>query len=199
MREIFNLAIEEGLIDRSPFRRGLIEKSKESRRHVELDEEEKEQLINACAGNLRVMVILALEAGLRLGELQKMQWQDIDFKNRLILVRAENSKNSKQRIIPMSQRVFDTLQEWRKLSKGAKVFTQKHIKRSFLKAKQKINREDLRFHDLRHVFATSLNRKGASLAVIQQLLGHADISTTQIYLNVSVKDLKDAISLFDKS
>ncbi|HEY2748182.1 MAG TPA: tyrosine-type recombinase/integrase, partial [Polyangia bacterium] len=58
--------------------------------------------------------------------------------------------------------------------------------------------EDLRFHDTRHEFATRLRRRGVGLDVIQQLLGHADISTTRRYAHVEHKLMRSAIATQDE-
>jgi site-specific recombinase XerD len=53
------------------------------------------------------------------------------------------------------------------------------------------------YHDLRHFFATELFRRGASAPVVQQLLGHSDLATTQRYADIVASDRRAAIALFD--
>lgn len=66
------------------------------------------------------------------------------------------------------------------------------------RAQARAKRDGWSFHDLRDFFATELFRRGASAPVVQQLLGHADLATTQRYADMVASDRKTAIALFDR-
>jgi site-specific recombinase XerD len=71
------------------------------------------------------------------------------------------------------------------------------VKRSFATACKKAGLENIRFHDLRHTFASHLVMKGASLKVVQELLGHADIKMTMRYAHLSQAHMRESVSLLN--
>jgi integrase len=201
LRQIFNFAIQKRLIDRSPFHDGknLIQPGKDNKRYVSISDMEQRLLVENCTVDyLRVIVILALDAGLRRNEILTLTWQDVNFENNLIRLNAEKTKTYQARSVPMTRRVYEILTDWRKKTDGNNVFKIKDFKRSWNTLKKSINRNDLHFHDLRHCFATRLHRAGVPIATISKLLGHANITTTQIYINPCHDELFEAIDALNK-
>ena len=153
---------------------------------------------------LRVVVLTAAMTGLRQSELLGLRWRDIDWAAQRIRVRntfvrgehstAGKSDLSTRRSIPMASRLAGELDLWSKRTvygsddelvfahpeKGTPLDGSKVSKR-FKAACLAAGVRPVRFHDLRHTFATRLAASGTPIRTIQEFLGHADSKTTQIY------------------
>ena len=80
---------------------------------------------------------------------------------------------------------------------GGIKFNNDYVTKNFKKAVRKAELNDkIHFHTLRHSFASRLVQRGASIYVVKELLGHSDVSTTQIYSHLEHKNLKDVMNLF---
>jgi len=138
-------------------------------------------------------------SGLRAAELVGLNVTDVDFVADTIRVWG---KGGKERIVPLGRAEKRALDEWlaRRTHRDAEpVFTNNHGRRLTTRSIQNIVRKALSRvadasatnpHSLRHAFATHLLERGADLRAVQELLGHASLSTTQIYSHVTVERLK---------
>ena len=150
----------------------------------------------------RAVLLLMLDAGLRLVEVSRLLRTDINLQDRKVLVQG---KGDKQRMVPLSKRLHDALADWLYHKQGSphdplfpgykgEALKPRAIGYIVSRIGQGVHLErNLSPHLLRHTFATRLLRQGVNLRVIQQLLGHANISTTQIYTEVVSADLVQAI------
>lgn len=203
LRQVFNFAIRERLLNRSPFAdgKGLICPSDDNRRFVELSEDEQRRLIENCPAHvpyLKIVIVGCLDAGFRIGELMNLNWSQVNFENNEIKLFNYQTKTAKERTIPMTTRLREMLLDWkRKNGGGEKVLNVTYIRKVWHKLRESIGREDLTVHDLRHAFATNLHKRGVNIVTIQKLLGHANIETTMIYINPSNDELHDAIAALD--
>lgn len=153
----------------------------------------------------KAMLELMYATGLRVSELISLKLQDIDLNNDI--VRAYG-KGSKERIIPIGDYAKYYLEKYiyeirGQMLKGKPceyIFLNNHglglTRQAFFKIIKKIAKEkginkEISPHMLRHSFATHLLNNGANLRTIQELLGHSDISTTQIYTHISKEKLKE--------
>lgn len=153
----------------------------------------------------KAMVELMYGSGLRVSELVNLTIYNIDFQNKLILIEG---KGNKERLVPMSRYSYDALKSYLEIrsslvKKGKneeKLFLNNHgegitrhgfnyILKNILKEKN-INK-NITPHSLRHTFATDMLNNGADLRTIQELLGHADLTTTRIYTHVMNNKLKE--------
>jgi integrase/recombinase XerD len=166
-----------------------------------LNEAEVEALIERGATDARDRAVLEVlyGAGLRAGELCRLTPDDVDLLARLLYVRL--GKGNKDRIVPFGERVKTAvlayLRECRP-SKGGPLFLSKRgrpLTRGTLEdlvwmASKRAGLARLASpHRLRHSFATHLLRNGADIRHIQLLMGHASLSSTQVYLGIDAKDL----------
>ena len=166
-----------------------------------LKEEEIARLKAVCSADLWDAVVLAMTTGLRAGELFDLQWDNVDMENRI--VRVVDSKNGDRRDVPMSETVFNLLKA--RKHTGDRVLSQpdgkphmQKMRPAFARACKKAGLEGLRWHDLRHSFASHLVMGGASIFAVQQLLGHRTLSQTRRYSHLSPGVLQDAVSKMDK-
>jgi len=167
-----------------------------------LEKEEIARLIPACPSYLEPIVTVALNTGMRKGEILNLKWNDLDFRNRLIYILQ--TKNKKVRKIPMNNIVFRTLLRVRKNPKSPYVFCKKKdgspyrdIRDGFKNALKRAGIRHLRFHDLRHTFASHLVMAGVDLKSVQELLGHRTFDMTLRYSHLSPDHKRKAVEIFD--
>ncbi len=104
---------------------------------------------------------------MRRGELFSLVWEDVDFENRLITIRAFNTKMMRERRIGMTERLTSELGILyaKNLDPKALLFGISSVKRSFDKVRAKTGLSDLKFHNLRHTLATRLGSRHSPLAL----------------------------------
>lgn len=173
-----------------------------------LSEEEEVKLLTACsqirAPYLESVVIIALNTGMRKGEILSLRWEHINLTNRLITIINGKTADS-DRYIPMNDAIFELLSSLYQKRKSEFVFpsTRKIGERfldpkvGFMKAVRLAAIPHIRFHDLRHTFATRLVRSRVDLITIQQLLGHSKITTTARYAHSSADAKINAVKRLD--
>ncbi len=163
-----------------------------------------------CIRNYTI-TLLMLDAGLRVGEVVQLQISDLMFNSvpvTSIIIRPEIAKNKTERIIPVSQRLSNALKKvneyvWderdrlghtdpRYTQLLAWVLTTRQVERIIRAAAMKALGRPVHPHILRHTFATRLMRT-TNARVVQELLGHKQMSSTQIYTHPNSEDLKKAI------
>jgi hypothetical protein len=145
----------------------------------------------------KLLIELALKTGMRRSELANLKVGDIhdDF----LVVRE--GKGRKDRVIPLSEPMVLRLKDFVKVKKPSdKVFDLKppSITMKIKDIARRAGVEELHAHTLRHKFATDLLEHGADLRSVQQLLGHENLSTTQVYLSITDKRLRETIQLLDE-
>ncbi len=210
LKQIFNFAVQNRWLDRSPFAdgRNLIDVSQENRRNKTWTRDEERRALAACKDlgfHMKVIIICITDGGFRKNELLSLKWEDVDFENDAML--AKNYKGNALRIRPvfMTARMKTALLEWkneqsqRRIDDLSLVIGYKDIKRAWNTIRKTIGREDLHLHDLRHVFATRLSQNKVPLDNISKLLGHGQINTTQIYLNPSAQNLRASIQTLEEN
>ena len=174
---------------------------------------EVEEILNEDLNELQILIIeLLYSCGLRVSELVNLKQNDIDISSKYVRCFG---KGSKERIIPVGARAITALKKY--LSCRELIVKKYNLSSKKLlvnEAGRFINRQDvynlihncgkkihknISPHTLRHSFATHLLENGADLRVVRELLGHSDVSTTQLYTHISKKRLKDVyFSINDK-
>lgn len=156
----------------------------------------------------RAILETLYSTGIRVGELVGIDLSDVDFISGVIKVLG---KGRRERLAPVGDKAVDAIREYMEhrsakkmeekkplfLNKSGKRLTDRSIRRVIERYIKKLSiKEHISPHTLRHSFATHLLNHGADLRSVQELLGHKNLSTTQIYTHVTMERLK---SVYDKA
>ena len=212
LRSFFRFLSREGYIKTNPM---LMLSSPKLDKHLPsfMTEEEVSKLIeSAFAKNekdllgLRDRAVLEVfySSGLRISELAGLNLEDVDFISGIVKIRG---KGKKERIAPIGEAALTAIRKYldRRKKPADAVFLNKNSRRITTRGIRDIVVKYLRVagikpgvspHTFRHSFATHLLNRGADLRTVQELLGHANLSTTQIYTHLTTEKLK---SVYDKA
>ena len=151
--------------------------------------------------HLLPIVLLAMNTGMRRGELFGLAWTDVNLDGALLTVTAGNAKSRKARHLPLNAEALEVLTRWKDQGDGkGLVFPGigggrlTNIKKSWEGIVHDAKLADFRFHDLRHDFASKLVMVGVDLNTVRELLGHADIAMTLRYAHLAPDKLADAVA-----
>ena len=204
LRGFFKWASSAGIIDKNPA--STLEQPKVPQRlpKVVSIKEIEEMLHNNLTPLEHVIMELLYSCGLRVSELVNLKTSDIDLSSKYVRCFG---KGSKERIIPIGEIAKKAVTEYmterdflvKKYNLNTKLLLIQNSGRlitrqdvyTFIHAQGKLIHKNISPHTLRHSFATHLLENGADLRVVQELLGHSDVSTTQLYTHISKKILKD--------
>jgi len=151
------------------------------------------------ADYLRPLVLVVRNTGLRRAEALSLRWADVDLVHRVITTRT---KTQQTRRIPLNSTALETFRAWhgQRTQPDDEEFVFGHdpqdrqlrICTAWRGVRKAAGLGDLRFHDLRHHFASKLVRKGADLNTVRELLGHASIDMTLAYAHLAPDGLAAA-------
>lgn len=209
---VLTFGVEQGWIDSTPLVRTRRRRRRRAQAALKFYSPEQVELIARNLGERDGdLVRVAAYTGLREGELLALRWSDVDFKARSIRVERSRTagvvdlpKSGRTRVVPMGRRAAQTLDRHARRTgdrstglvfKGdrGEHLDPSALRRRWAKALDTIIKDDpsfprLVFHALRHSYGTALARRGASVVNIQAFMGHADLSTTMIYLHYAPHD-----------
>ena len=204
LRGFFKWASSAGIIDKNPA--STLEQPKVPQRlpKVVSIKEIEEMLHNNLTPLEHVIMELLYSCGLRVSELVNLKTSDIDLSSKYVRCFG---KGSKERIIPIGEIAKKAVTEYMTerdflvkkynlntklllIQNSGRLITRQDVN-TFIHAQGKLIHKNISPHTLRHSFATHLLENGADLRVVQELLGHSDVSTTQLYTHISKKRLKD--------
>ena len=209
LRTYFKFLRREELLDENPMEEILSAKNNKKLPDF-LTINEINDLINSIGEenllDLRNKTILELlyATGLRVEELVNLKKNDINFGNKYLKV---TGKGNKERSVPITDIALKKVNRYLKrrkyeneiifLSKNGNPLSQRDIRRIFKKLIKKMAIDkNITPHTIRHSFATHLLERGADLRLVQELLGHSSISTTQIYTHISMEKMKEYYKKF---
>lgn len=217
LKSFYNFYLKRGLIKNNPTL--MISRPKlEKKLPTYLSLEEVSSLLNIEVKNAfdarnKAVLELLYSSGLRISELTSMELANLDIDECLVRIMG---KGSKERIVPLGDYALIALNNYLKEyrpslnkknttylflnNRGDKISRQFIFKVIKLECQKKGIRKNVSPHTLRHTFATHLLKNGADLRIIQELLGHENIGTTQIYTHLTNDKLKsDYDSFFPRS
>jgi integrase len=148
------------------------------------------------ADHLTPMVLVALNTGLRRGELTSLTWDDINLPAKRLTVRAAAAKGGKRRDLPLNREACAVFDCWHKQrGDNPLVFNVRDVKKAWLAVLDDAKIDGFNFHDLRHTFASRLVMAGVDLNTVRELLGHADMKMTLRYAHLSPEHKAAAVEL----
>lgn len=216
LRTYFRFLTREGYLKKSPM--GALKNPKlEKRLPMVLEESELNQLLESPEDDLvgrrdKAILETLYSTGMRVSELVRLDLDRVDFIGGVCRVLG---KGQKERLCPIGDKALRSIRAYLELraktkshdaralflnfspnQKGSRI-TDRSVRRILNKyIERTCRRENISPHTLRHSFATHLLNRGADLRSVQELLGHENLSTTQIYTHVSTQRLKEA---YDKA
>lgn len=211
--QVWNMAQQDKIVAGASPTKLIALPKKDNQRQRYLSKKEAKDLLDKLRVKSKIshdMSILALDCGLRFGEIAKLTWQDCDFLAERLFIR--DPKASRNRFAFMTPRVKSVLEEIRPgdnatglIFKTARGTMFDRIPKRFREIANELfnkNEEDERlrvcFHSLRHTFASWLVEGGISLYAVKELLGHSDIEMTQRYSHLSPEGLRSTIKILEE-
>jgi len=199
LSSLLSKAVEWGHLSQHPMKAGKVKCLREPKGiERELTDQEEERLLKASPPWLQDLIVVALDSGLRRGELVGLSWDRLNLPAREI--RLTETKNGKGRRVPLTARAHAALSRLRRTrAEEPGPFPSgrgKHpwiVASAFRRARTRGGLSDFRFHDLRHTFATRLVRAGADLITVARLLGHSDLRMVQRYAHPGEADARRAV------
>jgi len=210
LRSFFKFLVREDFIKVNPARE-VASPKREKQLPKFLNPEEVTHLLEAPAKKTweekrdKAILETLYSSGLRVSELVGLNRHDVDFFGGLVRVRG---KGKKERIVPVGQVALSAVQDYLKIkaprekdsgsqkplyvNRSGGRLTDRSVRRMVLKYARRISlQKEVSPHTLRHSFATHLLDRGADLRSVQELLGHENLSTTQIYTHITTKRLRE--------
>lgn len=206
IKHMFSKATEWEMVEEEVCKR--VHKTKmleeNNRRLRYLSGEECQRLIESCGKHIRSVVIMALNTGMRRGEILSLRWDNLDLKNGFILL--EKTKNGDRREIPINATLRAVLEALPRRLDGGPVFfnpdTDREygdIKNGFNNACKRAKITDFHFHDLRHTFASHLIMAGVDITTVKELLGHKTLTMTLRYAHLAPSHKVKAVDILDNT
>ena len=164
-----------------------------------LTAKEEQRLLAVSAKHLKPLIAFAVDTGGRRSELLELDWCNVDLGNgRITFVKTKNGENRTIRLTSRARTILEGLEP----KETGPVFTyggkaMKEVSTSFQKARAKVGLEDVRFHDLRHTFASRLVQQGVSLYEVMHLTGHKSVSMVQRYAHLAPDFQETAIAALE--
>lgn len=186
VKRVLNLAYREWGWIEQPLGDKLKKRSPKNERHVYLTTEDLGELLKAIPDSDAVekkVIALAALTGLRQGELLNLQASNVHGGR--ILLRPDQTKSGKARVVPVPADARPWLEELPFPTTYAR------LRRVWETARTAVGRSDLRFHDLRHSYASLLAQAGESMTTVRDLLGHSSLIVTSRYAHMFDQGLDD--------
>lgn len=177
----------------------------DNRRVRYLPEDEYRKLLNLSEEPLRAIILIAVNTGMRRGELLSLKWKDVDVKEQIITL--WDTKNREKRHIYMNSVVADAFIGVRGSDTSDYVFlgkegntyiSESYVSHMFSRFVEQAGIKDFRYHDMRHTFGIWLAMEGFSLKTIQELFGHKFIEMTLRYAHLSPEHKKMAVERMER-
>ncbi len=212
-RQTWNHARREGILSAdSPTRNVKIPKFDNQRQRYLTPDECKDLLdeLRKHSTPTYYMAVISLDAGLRFSEIAGLQWQDVDTVRKTIFLR--DTKSGRNRTVYMTNRVKSLFAGMQKQQPDSLIFPDSkggrmaHISKTFDECVERLglnsgiddDRLKCVFHTLRHTHASRLLESGTDIYRVKELLGHANVTTTERYSHVTADRLRSAVANMER-
>lgn len=208
LRRIFNIAIHEWeLCKENPVTKVLRTLGKvDSKRVRYLAPGELQRLMVALPSWVRPIVTIARHTGLRRSNILELTWSQVDLAKKAIVI--PKTKNDSPIGLPLTNTAVKTFTELQRVrhihspyvfcDTQGQPYTPGRVSLAFRRACKKAEVTNMRFHDLRHDFASSLVQSGVDINTVKELLGHRDLRMTLRYCHLAPENLRSAVSVLDE-
>lgn len=156
-------------------------------------------VLTGYADHIEPLVLLAMNTGLRRGDLLALRWDSLDLQRKQMTLVIRKTSHARRKAgrrvdpvtLPLSDEAVRVLTQWRKQTAGELVFPGTggsgltDVKKGFAALMERAGIEAFRFHDLRHTFASKLVQAGVDLNTVRELMTHSDIKMTLVYAHLS--------------
>jgi integrase len=202
--QVFELAIKEWSIPIANNPCKLIKKPKQSKgRERRLTNHEEHLLLAASRASraplLYPLIIIALETGMRLGELLNLSWNNVDLPRKTATLL--DTKNGEKRIVPLSNKAVKTLEAIPRNITNSKVFwtwsAKDGVANVWRRTCKKAKILDLHFHDLRHEATSRFFEKGLNMIEVSSITGHKSLQMLKRYTHLKAEDLAMKLDYLD--
>jgi integrase len=195
LKTLFNKAVEWGRLEKNPILKVKKFRESNSKERI-LTQGEAAKLLSEASPQIKSILRLALNTGMRRGEILSLRWKDIDLHKGFIFI--ADSKNGRSRNVPINSRVFETLKSLSQESEyvffNSETKTHiKDIKTGFKAACRRAGIKSLRLHDLRHTAASWMVEAGIDLVTVSKILGHSTIQMTMRYAHPTPENMRLAV------
>ncbi|MGD0264280.1 MAG: tyrosine-type recombinase/integrase [Candidatus Methylomirabilota bacterium] len=205
LSSLLSKAVEWGYLAEHPMKGGKVKPLRVAKTvERELTDEEEERLLKASPPWLHDVIAVAVDTGLRQGELVGLSWDRVDLAGRE--VRLTETKNGRERRVPLTDHAHAVLSRLRRTrAEEDGPFPSGPGKRpwivasAFRRARTRAGLTAFRFHDLRHTYATRLVRTGADLITVARLLGHQDLRMVLRYAHPGAADARHAVHALEEA
>lgn len=219
LRAILNKCYEWGELGQPAYVR--LNKTRSQQQYILLPKEER-KLIKACDSGVADLVIFLLDTGARLSEAQRLTWRHVNLKRKRPAVTFTRTKTRYDRTVPLPKRAADMMRRRHAQHSDPddlvfsepsdRVVTNKYGQfycnegdwislpsayARFIMARKAAGLNSVRFHDLRHTYATKLVQRGVPLYEVSKLLGHRTLKMTMRYSHYAVGNLDQAVAVLD--
>jgi integrase len=197
LKHLFNIAIQWEKAEKNPVSKVKMFVENNQRNRF-LSQDEYKLLLMHSAPHVKAIIEIAVNTGMRRGEILGLKWADIDLKNGMIYVQM--TKNDTPKKIPINEVLMETFANMHKRIGNPYLFCHadgkpiKDIKTGFCAAVRRAGIENFRFHDLRHTAGSWLAMSGADLRTIQDVLGLKTLALVARYSHITDTHKRDALN-----
>ncbi len=202
LRHIFSMAEKWGRASYNPVKEVKVLRAPIRPERI-LNDSEIERLISSAKGRTCDIIIVAINTGMKLGEILSLKWEDVDVSGGILVVKG--SKKERDRKIPINSTVSALLSNLKRADNPyvfgdpKTVHPTKKVEKSFKGALRRAGLEGCTFHDLRHSFARKLAQNGVDPMTVKELLGHSTLEVTKRYFQSTPEKKKEAVELLSST
>ncbi|WP_243337508.1 tyrosine-type recombinase/integrase [Anaeromyxobacter soli] len=203
LKRMCSYGVECGLLQTNPVARVKLLNKPNVRRTI-IDEAEFATLVAAADPELRPILIVAYDTGMRKGEILNLRWSQIDLRIGAIRLAAEDTKTNFARTVYLTNRVIDELKKQPRHIGTDHVFVNpetctrwEDARKLFVRARRNANLAHVWFHDLRRSFVTNARRRGVAESVVMRMSGHRTRNVFDRYNIVEDEDVRNAVKVIE--